>query len=132
MTDVARQIERRRQLRGRRSRPLAISSAVRAVAADATRTHRRLGHFIELWEAIVPPEVAAHTCLEALRRGVAHVTVDSASTAYELDRLLRSGLTQDLRRSFRGTLVRVKVRVGVVEADRTSGERRSGEKPEIS
>lgn len=112
MIDVASQIERRRRLRARRRPPLTICGDVRAVAAEATRTHRRLGHLIELWEAMVPREVADHTTLVALRRGVAHVSVDSASTGYELDRLLRGGLTEDLRRRFRGTLVRVKIRVG--------------------
>jgi hypothetical protein len=38
------------------------------------------------------------------------VSVDSSSAAFELDRLLRGGLTNELGRRFRGTLVRVKIR----------------------
>jgi hypothetical protein len=67
---------------------------------------------IELWEGLIPPELAARTALTSLRRGVLHVVVDSSSAGFELDRRLRGGLAHELRRQFRGTLVRVKTRVG--------------------
>jgi hypothetical protein len=40
------------------------------------------------------------------------VTVDTSSTAYEIDRCLREGLEQQLRRAYGKTLIRVKVTVG--------------------
>ncbi len=60
----------------------------------------------------MPAEIVARTRLTALRGGVARVVVDSASTAYELDRMLRGGLEQQLRRRFRGTLVRIRISIG--------------------
>ena len=82
------------------------------MAAEARRAQGRLGSFVDLWEGLVPGEVASHTRVVAVRGGIAHVTVDTSSTAYEIDRLLREGLEQQLRRAYGKTLVRVKVTVG--------------------
>ena len=111
MPDAAHRIEQLRHWR-RRSPPLSIGSEVKAVAVQAARTHRKLGQLIDLWESRVPADLVAHSSIAGLRGGVAHVLVDSASTAYELDRLLREGLLAQLRQHFRGTLVRVSVRIG--------------------
>ncbi len=69
---------------------------------------------MDLWENVVPADLSPHTRITALRGGVAHVTVDNSATAYELDRRLREGLEQQMRRAFGKTLVRVKISVGVV------------------
>ena len=78
----------------------------------ASRTQRRLATIIELWEAVIPSELAAHTSVTGLRGGVLFVRVDSASVAYELDRRLRDGLEQVLRSKFPSTLVRIRVSSG--------------------
>jgi hypothetical protein len=111
MSRTVDQLELLRQRRGRSGRDVSIAKLIAATADQAARTHKNLGALIELWEQIVPADVAAHTALIGLRAGVLHVRVDSSSMAYDLDRLLRGGLTDTLRRGFRGTLVRVKTRV---------------------
>ncbi len=50
--------------------------------------------------------------MTAIRGGVVQVTVDTSATAYELDRRLREGLEQQMRRAYGKTFVRVKVKVG--------------------
>ena len=111
--EAAREIQRLGASRARFARELSIAAILTATRKQATDVHRRLGELIELWEELVPQEIAAHTTLAALKGGVLHVTVDSSSIAYELDRLLREGLVITLRRRYRSTLTRVKVSLSV-------------------
>jgi len=120
MTSPIHQIEQLRQRRAPKAKDLSIASVVAATADHAARTHKKLGELIALWEGLVPANIAAHTSLSGLRGGVLHVIVDSSSIAFELDRMLRSGLTADLRSRFHGTLVRVKTRIGHPDAQRQS------------
>lgn len=106
------QVEALRKNRGSAARDVSIATIIVDTAADASRTHKKLGEMIELWEQLVPAELASHTSLTGLHRGILHVVVDSSSAAFELDRLMRSGLADQLRERFRGTLVRVKTRTG--------------------
>lgn len=110
------EIERLRELRQRPQRDLSIASIIRRTADAAQKSQKRLGSIIELWEALVPRELAARTRLEHIRGGLLHVSVDSSATAYELDRLLREGLERELRSQYRGTLMRVRVRVSAADA----------------
>ena len=102
------------QLRNWRARPdraVAIGSLIEAKRVEVERVRKRLGSFVELWETVLPDELAAHTRVTAIRGGVVHVTVDTSATAYELDRRLREGLEQQMRRAYGKTFVRVKVKV---------------------
>ena len=112
----ARQIKQLQSNRAAKPRDLSIADVVSATADHAERTHKKLGTLIELWEELVPADIACHTSLSGLRTGVLHVVVDSSSAAFELDRLLRGGLTNELRKRFRGTLVRVKTRTAPLDA----------------
>ncbi|MCH7797007.1 MAG: DUF721 domain-containing protein [Planctomycetes bacterium] len=113
-SDAARRLE---QLRGWRARPepeLAVGPLIAARLADARRAQKQLGSFVELWESVLPDELALHTRVTGLRSGVVHVTVDTSATAYELDRCLREGVEQQMRRAFGKTLLRVRITVGRV------------------
>jgi hypothetical protein len=91
------EIERLRALQQRPQRDLSIEGIIRATAETARKTQKRLGSIIDLWEELVPQELAARTRIDHIRGGTLHVSVDSSSTAYELDRLLRESLERDLR-----------------------------------
>jgi hypothetical protein len=112
MPDAAQEIARLRELRARPELDRSIGGLVSAVAADAKHAQKRVGSFVDLWEGLVPAELAPHTRVVGIRGGVAHVTVDSSCTAFEIDRCLREGLEQQLRRAYGKTLMRVKVTVG--------------------
>ena len=112
MPHVAMRIEQLRQYRARPQRDVSIAGLIRSAATQASRTNRHLGQLIELWEQHVPAELAAKTTITALRGGVLHITVESSSVIYELDRLLREGLEQQLRSSYQGNLMRVRLRAG--------------------
>ena len=105
-------IEQLRNWRARPDREVAIGSLIEEKLVEAERVRKRLGSFVELWETVLPDELAAHTRVTAIRGGVVQVTVDSSATAYELDRRLREGLEQQMRRAYGKTFVRVKVKVG--------------------
>ena len=103
------------QLRKWRSRPdptVALEPLIEARLKEAKRVQKTLGSFVELWETVLPDGLAEHTQVTGLRSGIVHVTVDTSATAYELDRRLREGLQEQMRRAFGKTLVRIKITVG--------------------
>ncbi len=112
MDAAVRQIEQLRMWRARREWDTAIGPLVARKGAEIKTAQKRLGSFVDLWEGVVPADLADHTRITGMRSGVAYVTVDSSSTGYELDRRLREGLEQQLRQAFGKTLVRVRISVG--------------------
>jgi len=110
------QMERLRGWRARRERDLTLGFLKDTFKREVEKPFKQLEGLAELWAELVPDELAAHTKLESLSRGVLRVVVDSAGRHYELDRLLREGLMRELTRRHKGAALRqVKVRVGVVE-----------------
>ncbi len=118
VVDAATQIEQLRKHRQRRERDLSITQLVGAMADDARRTHRRLGALIDLWSQLVPGELEQHSRVLGVRGGVVQVQCDSSSTKYELDRLLRQGLEQELRKRYPSTLTKIRLSIGDVEPGR--------------
>ena len=58
---------------------------------EMRRLKKQLSAAAAAWEQVIPPELAERTRLEGVSRGVLRVAVSDSATAYELDRLLRSG-----------------------------------------
>lgn len=114
-------IEQLQAWRGRRIGDPSIAGTVLSLASETSRLQRLLGDITDLWLQLVPPEIVAHTALTALRGGVLHVTADSAAVSFQLDRALRAGLETELRRHYRGTLLRVRLRVQPLENPTTGG-----------
>ncbi len=112
MADAAQKLARLQALRVRSEPDRSIGALIAAVAGRAKRDQKRLGSFVDLWEGVMPPELAARSRVVTVRGGVVHVSVDSSSAAYEVDRRLREGAEQQLRRAYGKTLLRVKVTVG--------------------
>ena len=109
MIDPFGQLQWLRDGRAEPDRDLSIADMIRTTADAAARTHKRLGELIDLWAQVVPEDMARGTRIAALRGGVLHVSVESSSRLYELDRLLRGGATDELRRRYGGTLTRVRL-----------------------
>jgi Dna[CI] antecedent, DciA len=76
---------------------------------DLARSFRRSGGFGKLWVELVPEGLAATSMIQSYNRGVLTVVVRDAGSKYELDRLLRAGLEQQLRERAPATLKRVKL-----------------------
>lgn len=79
---------------------------------EVERPYKQMGALAGLWAKLLPRELAEHTVLEGLSRGVLKVAVDSSPRLYELDRLLRSGLERALVTAHKGpALRRIQLRV---------------------
>lgn len=115
MSDALPRLE---QLRARRARPQpkwSIEGVIDAVEKESRKRQRNLGELIELWERLVPPDLAAEIRLQTFRAGVLTVMVETSAVRFELDRALLGGLEAALRQAFRGSLVRVKVVLGAFD-----------------
>ena len=119
-------VQRLRDLRQRPTRDDSIGPLVARIRNESDRHHQRLGELVALWCELAPPDLVPQTALTGLRGGVLQVTVPSSAVAYRLDRALRGGLTATLRSRFRGSLARVRVRVGEIEAREPGSGRPDG------
>ena len=108
-------IQRLQAWRGRKTADLSIASIMESEVEKAAKTHKRLGELIDLWREVLPEALTAHTVLTGFRNGVLQVKVDSSATLFEIDRLLRGGMETELRSRFRGSLSRVKTRIGPLD-----------------
>lgn len=115
--DISKELEQLRNHRVPVERDLSIGSLVAEQSKYAQQTRAQLGQFIDIWYQLVPTDVRYRSAIRAFKRGVLTVEVESASMRYELDRRLREGLIDEIRRHFRGTLRQVKVRLAGEEFD---------------
>ncbi len=113
---TAQHIEDLRQWRVRKSRTKSMDDLMPALARQWRQTERRAGAFADAWSTCVPPHIASNCRVEHMRGGVARVKAGSAATAFQLDRLLRSGLLATLRSACEVTLTKVEVRTGKIES----------------
>ena len=117
---ASRHIERLKAWRVPGDRITRLSDAVDAMKHQASRIQHQLGSFVDAWDALVPDALVQSTLVEAKRGGTVHVIARSASVAFELDRHLRNGLLDELRKSCRGSITTVKVRVGSIDGAGTT------------
>jgi hypothetical protein len=73
------------------------------------RRVRQLGRLAEVWEEVLPEELAAHTALDGLRNGTLTVLVDSSPHRFQLRQLLDGGLLAEIRARFSGALNKVRL-----------------------
>ena len=105
-------LEKLRRWKGFADRDLTLQFLRGQFQRDIEKPFRQLEAIAPLWRQLVPLELAEHSCLESLSRGVLQVAVDSSPQLYELDRLLRGGLEKQLADRHKGTpLRRVRLRV---------------------
>ena len=63
-----------------------------AFKTQIAKPHKQLRDIIVIWQRLLPADIAAHTRLEGLTRGVLRIAVDSSPRLYEVDRLLRPAI----------------------------------------
>lgn len=98
----ARRIDHLRRHRLEPEPDLSLAFLKKQFQQEVARPYKQLGALSQLWMKLLPRELLDHTRLEGLSRGVLRVAVDSSSHLYELDRLLRSGLSDQLIQQHRG------------------------------
>ena len=95
-----------RQWRNRKDPDLSLGFMRTQFKREVQKPYEQLGELAAIWVELVPEALAAHTRLEGLSRGVLRVSVDSSGRLYELDRLLRSGVFDELVTRHRGKAFR--------------------------
>ena len=106
-----RRLDRLRQWRNRPPRDQTLAFLVDHVKAQVVRPHRQVGQLAELWQELVPAEMADRTTLASFTRGILTVHVPDSALLYQLDRLLRGGIEQQLRQRSKTTLRSVRLKV---------------------
>ncbi len=95
-----------REHRNRKDPDLSLGFLRNQFKREVQKPFEQLGDLSAIWMELIPQELAAHTQLESLNRGVLHVSVDSSGRLYELDRLLRSGVFDQLITQHKGKALR--------------------------
>lgn len=95
---------------------------------EVEKPAKQLSAMAAIWDELLPAELARHTRLEAISRGILRVSVDSSSRLYEINRLLRDGLETELIKRHKGPAVRkIQLRVAAIESE---AETRSAKRKE--
>ncbi len=116
-TDPADQyLSRLREWRNRREPDLTLGFLRDQFKRDMVKPAKQLTEMVALWQELVPAHLLDHARLETISRGVLKVSVASSARLYELDRLLRGGLEQELIKRHKGPAVRrIQLRVAPLE-----------------
>ena len=85
---------------------------------------KQLGQLSEIWDEVVPEEIAEHTALEGFHRSVLTAMVDSAPHRYQLQTLLAGGLTKEIQSRFPGALNKIRLIPGQFYAIDLAGTQR--------
>ena len=73
---------------------------------------KQLSRLSEIWDEVVPEQIARHTALESFNRGVLTVTVDSSTHRFQLQSLINGGLGKLIQQQFGGAINRIKLLPG--------------------
>jgi len=108
-------LNRLRGWRNRSEADLTLGFLRKQFKTQIEQPYKQLSSIARLWDQLVPQDLAAHTRLDSLHRGVLQVSVDSSPRLYELDRLLRGGLRNELITQHKGPALRqIRLRLAAV------------------
>lgn len=108
-----------RKHRNRKDPDLSLGFMRERFKREVQKPYEQLGELADVWTELVPKELASHTRLMSLNRGVLRVAVDSSGRLYELDRLLRSGVFDQIVTRHKGKAIRrVELKVAGESVDR--------------
>lgn len=110
MMDPQTKLDRLRTYRARQERETSINETVQSVRKGLRKGNKASSSLIEAWDAAVPSHIANQATIVSMRNGVLDVLTDGASIAYQLNRLVRSGLLRELQKATKGTLRKIRVR----------------------
>lgn len=108
-------IQQLRQWRNPRERDYSLGFLQADFKNQIEKPYKQLGKFIPIWQSLIPSPYQERTALVGFSRNVLLVHVADSSTCYHIDRLLRAGVEQELRRQAGMTLRRVQLKVAAIE-----------------
>ena len=100
---------------------LSIASLMKHTLAKRAK---QIGRLAEIWDEVIPNELAEHTALDGFRNGVLTVMVDSAPHRFLLQTLVSGGLLREIRARFSGALNNVRLVPGQFFSVDVAGSRR--------
>ena len=95
-----------RERRNRKDPDLSMGFMRDQFKREVQKPFEQLGDLSAIWVELVPEALSSHTKLISLNRGVLRVSVDSSGRLYELDRLLRGGVFDELVTRHKGKAIR--------------------------
>ncbi|MGB1124845.1 MAG: DciA family protein [Phycisphaeraceae bacterium] len=110
---VQKHLERLQASRSLPKRDLSLGFLNEQFKRDVAKPYKQLGDLAVLWSELLPERLVQRSRLVGLSRGVLHVEVDNPAAHYEIDRLLRGGLQNQLISEHKGPAFR-KIQVKVV------------------
>ena len=87
-----------------------IDLTIQAMRNGLRKSSRQSTSVVEAWDVLVPSHIARQATIISMRNGVLEVVTDGSAIAYQLNRLVRSGLLRDLQLASKGTLRKIKIR----------------------
>jgi hypothetical protein len=111
MDDVSVQIEQLQKWRSRRKVDMRIDTTMNSICKSLKNINKQLVQIQEAWSEFVPNRLNTVAVPTALRNGVLEITVDGSPTAFQVNRLIRSGLLRQLQQRSGQTLKQIRVRV---------------------
>ena len=111
MDDAAIKIEQLKKWRSSRKRDLRIDTAMNVFCRSLKKTNKQLVQIQEAWNELVPHQYHAVAIPIAFRGGILDVVVDGSPTAYQVNRLIRSGLLRQLQQRCPCTLRQIRIRI---------------------
>lgn len=115
-----RSVDKLRSLRVRRDRDLSLAAELSAGVLDAKKRRKAVEGIGAVWAELIGEALAAgpgragsdpceRAAVRSFARGVLTIAAEDAATRYEIDRWLRAGGLEKLRKRSPKALVRVKV-----------------------
>lgn len=111
-----------RRWRNPKQRDLTLGGLPDYVKRHVEKPHKQVGQLVTVWERLIPEPLNHRTALAGLTRGILTVHVTDSPTLYELDRLLRGGVEQQIKRASKAPLRKIKLKI----VERDQGERDRG------
>jgi predicted nucleic acid-binding Zn ribbon protein len=111
MDDAAIKMEQLQKWRSRRKKDLSIDSVMHTFCGSLRKTNKQLLQIQEAWKECVPARLHHVAIPISLRSGILEVSVDGSPTAFQMNRLIRSGLLRKLQKTCCGTLKQIRVRI---------------------
>lgn len=103
---VQEHLDRLRKSRSLPNKDLSLSFLAEQFKREVAKPFAQLGDLAVLWRELVPSALVERSRLVGLSRGVLHVEVDNPAAHFEIDRLLRGGLQEELIKRHRGPAIR--------------------------
>ena len=111
MANTVAQLEQLRKWRSRKERDISVSATIQELRRNLKKSSKHLTQLVEAWDELVPSHIHQSANPISFQGGVLEVYADSSPTAYQLNRIIRAGLLQELQQRCSGTLKQIRIRV---------------------